>query len=446
MVIESQEELKEKVWDIVHSTPVLDIHTHIYDARFADLLLWGIDELLTYHYLVAEFFRYEPMDYEEFFALDKREQANLVWQKVFIENSPVSESARGLLTTLGMLGLDPSTRDLEAYRKFFASRTTEQHISDVFSRTNLSAVIMTNDPFDDLEAPVWMEGEVSEKDEDSCEEAEDGQCCNDRSRCCPPVGERDPRFLAALRIDTLLLHWKKTASKKLKQAGYKVKGSLDKNVYPEITRFLNDWIDRIDPIYMAASLPPDFDFYKKSECSKILEKCVLPVCRERDIPMAMMIGVNKLVNPDLKLAGDGVGKADHRVVEKMCIDYPDNKFLVTMLSRENQHELCVTARKCPNLMIFGCWWFLNDPMTIDEMTRMRMELLGMSFTPQHSDARVLDQVLYKWAHSRWLIAHVLQEKYADLMRTGWTITEKEIKRDVENLFGNNFRRFVGREI
>ena len=47
-----------QVEEIVASTPVYDIHTHLYDPAFGDLLLWGIDDLLVYHYLVAESFRY----------------------------------------------------------------------------------------------------------------------------------------------------------------------------------------------------------------------------------------------------------------------------------------------------------------------------------------------------------------------------------------------------
>jgi hypothetical protein len=36
-------------------------------------MLWGIDELLTYHYLVAEFFQTAPMSlsHADFFALPK---------------------------------------------------------------------------------------------------------------------------------------------------------------------------------------------------------------------------------------------------------------------------------------------------------------------------------------------------------------------------------------
>ena len=50
-------ELRERVFRIVTETPVDDIHTHLYDPAFEKLLLWGIDELLIYHYLVAEGFR-----------------------------------------------------------------------------------------------------------------------------------------------------------------------------------------------------------------------------------------------------------------------------------------------------------------------------------------------------------------------------------------------------
>jgi len=117
-----------------------------------------------------------------------------------------------------------------------------------------------------------------------------------------------------------------------------------------------------------------------------------------------------------------------------------------MLSRENQHELTVTARKFRNLMVFGCWWFLNNPSLVDEMTRMRFELLGVSVIPQHSDARVLDQLIYKWAHSKKVIADVLFDKYRDLMETGWQLEESEIRRDVRKLFSQNFWDFINKKL
>ena len=44
----------KQIEEIVLATPVVDIHTHLYDPTFKELLLWGIDDLLVYHYLVAE--------------------------------------------------------------------------------------------------------------------------------------------------------------------------------------------------------------------------------------------------------------------------------------------------------------------------------------------------------------------------------------------------------
>ncbi len=72
------------------------------------------------------------------------------------------------------------------------------------------------------------------------------------------------------------------------------------------------------------------------------------------------------------------------------------------------------------------------------------DLLGLSFTPQHSDARVLDPIVYKWQHSRGLIAQALTDKYSDLAQTGWQASRAEIERDAKDLFGGAFERFCQR--
>jgi hypothetical protein len=188
-------------------------------------------------------------------------------------------------------------------------------------------------------------------------------------------------------------------------------------------------------------LPPDFDFPADTFAARLLEKAVLPHCREAGLPMALMLGVKRGVNSSLRLAGDGSGLSKLSALENLCAAFPNNKFLVTVLARENQHELCVIARKFPNLHIFGCWWFTNVPYVIEEITRLRLELLGLSFTPQHSDARVLDQLIYKWKHSRRIIRDVLVDKYRALSETGWVVSREEIERDVKNLFGGAFEKF-----
>jgi hypothetical protein len=416
MSITTAPQLRQAVEAAVAQAKVTDVHTHIYPHCFGQLLLWGIDDLITYHYLIAETFRWIETPYEDYWKLSKRQQGGLIWQTLFLENSPVAESCRGILTVLNALGLDVTSRDLAAYRKHFDTLRVEDYVNTVFELGGVESVVMTNDPFDDDERKVWLESY-----------------------------QPDPRFQAALRIDQLILNWQANWPR-LVEWGYAVEERVTAKTAKEVQRFLTDWAKRMNAVYMAASLPPDFAVSDQSSRSLLVRECVLPVSQGMNLPFAMMIGVKKLLSPELRLAGDGVGKASIETVEHLCATYPRNKFLVTMLSRENQHELAVAARKFRNLMPFGCWWFLNNPSLVDEITRMRLELLGLSFIPQHSDARVLDQLIYKWRHSRRVIADALYDKYADLMAAGWVMEEAEIKRDVEKLFGGNFRAFLEKRL
>lgn len=404
-------QLQREVARIVDQTPVTDIHTHLYDPAFGELLLWGIDDLLVYHYLVAEAFRYTDMPYDKFWALSKKEQADVVWDLLFLQHSPISEACRGVLTTLNAFGLDVRKRDLAALRKWFAAQQPDRFVTRTMELAGVKEIYMTNSPFDPLERPTWEKG-----------------------------FERDPRFLAALRIDPLLLSWNDTR-RMLSAWGYKVTGALTPKTISQVRKFLADWTQKMDAKYLMVSLPPDFQFPADTLCNTLIEEAVLPHCREFNLPFAVMPGVRRAVNPGLRLAGDGIGMSNMQAFNALFAKYPHNKFLITMLSRENQHELCVAARKLRNLHIFGCWWFTNVPYIIEEMTRMRLELVGLSMTPQHSDARVLDQIIYKWRHSKEIIGEVLAEKYEQLAVTGWEPTRTEIERDVQDLFGGAFKKF-----
>ena len=404
--------LRQQVADIVQTTPVFDIHTHLYDPAFGELLLWGIDDLLVYHYLVAEGFRYFDMPYDKFWALPKTHQADLIWDALFIKHSPISEACRGVLTVLNLLGLDVKKRDLPALRKQFAQWKVGGFITKCMELANVRKICMTNSPFDVLERPVWERGFA-----------------------------RDERFVAALRIDPLLVDWENTAPL-LHGWGYDVRADFSGQTFGEVRRFLADWTKRIDAQYCMVSLTPDFAFPSDTPTARLIEHAILPHGREHGQAFAMMIGVRRGANPQLGLAGDSVGLGDVGAVANLCAAFPENKFLCTMLARENQHELCVTARKFRNLHVFGCWWFLHNPSIIEEMTRMRLELLGLSMTPQHSDCRVLDQLVYKWSHSRGIMGKVLAEKYDDLAATGWEPTLGEIERDVKGLLGGELERFL----
>lgn len=406
-------ELRREVDHVVTTTRVVDVHTHVFPPEFGAMCLSGIDELLTYHYLIAETFRSASVSYACFWKMNKAERADLVWQTLFVDNTPLSEATRGIVSILEALGLNTRAQDLEEARAFFRSRDPREQLGQVLETARVSDIVMTNDPLNDHEAWVWKTG-----------------------------GTPDQRFHAALRLDSLVNEWD-DAARKLAGQGLSVNVTLSGATTNEVRRFLDQWIERMRPLYLAVSLPPEFEFPRKDVRTRVLRDIVLPTAREHQMAVALMIGVRRGVNPGLRSAGDGMGRADVDALARLCGENPDVRFLATFLARENQHELCVAARKFNNLMPFGCWWFLNNPSIVDEITRERLELLGPSFIPQHSDARVLEQLIYKWRHSRAVIAECLSDNYARLLSSGRAVTRSEIERDVKRMFVGNFQQWVG---
>jgi hypothetical protein len=408
----SSDQIRSAVDAALASTPFIDVHTHLFMPSLGGIGLWGIDELITYHYLEAELFRSSSVTPAEYFSLDKQQKADLIWRTLFVENAPVSEATRGVIAVLHAFDLPTSGADLKKAREFFAKRDYHEHIADVFKLAGISEVVMTNDPLDPEEAPLWEKG-----------------------------ASVHSQFHAVLRLDRILNKWS-DHYQVLQGKGYKVDEGLGGNSISEVRRFLTEWTKRMHPVYMACSLPDTFAYPENSVRAKLLAEAVLPVCREFNLPLSLMIGVRYLVNPALKLAGDGVGKADLRALERLCCEFPENRFLSSVLSRENQHELTVYARKFSNLMLFGCWWFLNNPSVVEEMTRERLEMLGTTFIPQHSDARVLEQVIYKWRNTRRTMGPILANTYDLLSQDGRAVNVGDIQQDVKRLFRGNFERWT----
>jgi hypothetical protein len=83
-------QIEQWIDDAVQRTPVYDLHTHLYPATMPKYCLWGLDELLTYHYLIAETIRVSDITYDRFWALTQQQQADHIWQKLFIERAPAA--------------------------------------------------------------------------------------------------------------------------------------------------------------------------------------------------------------------------------------------------------------------------------------------------------------------------------------------------------------------
>ena len=437
----SASEVEMVVHRLVHTTEAIDLHTHIFPASHGQLLLYGIDELLTYHYLVAELFMVIPWDGpisspDDFFSWPKAVQAELVFEELFVNRSPLSEACRGVVTSMQSLGLGDKFREatrspargsrLTPLREWFAKQDPYEYVAKVFKEANLKYAVMTNVPFNPEEAMHWFPADGT----------------------TPTLPDAHK---PSLRVDPLLSGDWGIASAALLSASPPYPNTLD-----GLATFLDDWVDRMNPVYWMASTPAGFKYEPEIEgkanghakgatpsAAQTLA-LVLRLAAERGLPVALKVGCVRGVNPALGDAGDGVEEANLDFLVELCSRYPEVKFLVTVLSPENQHELCVLARKFGNLHVYGCWWFCNNPSIIESTTRMRLEMLGSAFSAQHSDARVLEQLVYKWKHSRAAIAPVLAKQYSGLVKAGWELTEAEVERDIKRLFGGAYEEFINK--
>src|ERR1044072_6154181 len=61
--------LRQQVELAISKTPAIDVHTHVHPHEFNGLFLSGIDDLLTYHYLIAEPLRSTELTHATFWRM-----------------------------------------------------------------------------------------------------------------------------------------------------------------------------------------------------------------------------------------------------------------------------------------------------------------------------------------------------------------------------------------
>jgi len=429
----------------MQSVPSIDLHTHLFPPSHGELLLWGIDGLLTYHYLVSEFFMVAPgsITHASFFALPLSGQADLVWEHLFRMRAPISEAQIGVLTTLRKLGLDELllAGEIAPIRAWFAAQDAGAHAERVFEVSNVKYVVMTNIPFSPVECTKWVTSPSSAIDATTRAFA--------AADLIPQTYDK-ARFRTALRIDPILKGDWGTIAACLEARG--LPATLE-----GARIFLEAWAKVYEPEYLMASTPEQFGYREtdvgpKGEgwptATTLIDEVMIPTAKKLNLPLAMKFGACRGMQPHLNPCGggDGVTVADTQPLKAMCSNFPSVKFLATFLSKVNQHEVCIMSQKFRNLHIYGCWWYLNNPSMIEEITRMRLELLGTAFTSQHSDARIMDQIIYKWEHSRRVIAGALVEQFNQLASTGWPITTELIARAVHRLLGGSYEDFMAKDL
>mmetsp|Transcript_35457 Transcript_35457/g.43800 ORF Transcript_35457/g.43800 Transcript_35457/m.43800 type:complete len:440 (+) Transcript_35457:78-1397(+) len=434
---EEKFDLEAFVENEVKSVQVVDLHTHLFPPEHDELFLWGIDELLNYHYIVSEFFMVASSDVtsQAFFAeYTEEKRSDLIWTTLFVLRTPVSEACQGVIRVLSRLGLEKHLKDdtLDSIRAWFHERQKDprEYAKTIFELAGIKYVVMTNIPFVEEEARYW-----------------ENQVNFDKTL-----------FKSALRVDQLLTaDWETFAKVVFKIEDFNkfqkmvVEGYLSKSeLLEKILDYLECWARKIDALYLFASTPAKFEYEENAEtpsqdmkfnlprASELIDKVLIPLARKLNLPIGLKVGACRGVNPDLAPCngGDGVEVVDTKFLQSLCRKFADVKFLVTFLARSNQHEACVLSNKFRNCHLYGCWWFCNNPSIIEEITNMRIEMLGTAFTAQHSDARVIDQLIYKWDHSRNIIGKCLIKRYKELQKVGYFVSKNQVGNSNSMLFPN----------
>jgi glucuronate isomerase len=399
-MILSSDNISNKLLNIINSTPIFDLHTHLFPPKHEGYFLLGFKNLLNYHYLIAELLTAANIDASTFYSYNDEKKASLIWKELFEKRTPVSEACAGVLSILKEL-------NIEIKNKSFLSICDEydkkiQSDKNILKLSNVSSLVMTNNPFDLDEWSLFNTNDWDKK-----------------------------IYLASLRLDDLILDYEEALKKAKDQT------SNQKNT---IVTYLEKCYSLSNPVYAAVSLNLE-TFHTIFEDS--FWKDILVWLENKNLPLSLMLGVKRAVNKDFGLAGDGIGDINLKELSNLCNSFPKNKFLVTCLSLNDQHELTVLARKHPNLRIFGFWWFMNQPTIIKQILKMRIDMLGFSFIPQHSDARVSDQLIYKWNHFKKILHPILLEYYQELLDKNFPISENILQRDIDNLLSGNAKKYLG---
>ena len=399
-MILSSDNISNKLLNIINSTPIFDLHTHLFPPKHEGYFLLGFKNLLNYHYLIAELLIAANIDASTFYSYNDEKKASLIWNELFEKRTPVSEACSGVLSILKELNIEINNKSfLSICDEYDRKIQSDKNILDL---SNVSSLVMTNNPFDLDEWSLFNTNDWDKK-----------------------------IYLASLRLDDLILDYEEALKKEKDKTS---------NQETTIVTYLDKCYSQSNPVYAAVSLNLE-TFHTIFEDS--FWKDILVWLENKNLPLSLMLGVRRAVNKDFGLAGDGIGDINLKELSNLCNLFPNNKFLVTCLSLNDQHELTVLARKHPNLRIFGFWWFMNQPTIIKQILKMRIDMLGFSFIPQHSDARVSDQLIYKWNHFKKILHPILLEYYQDLLNKNFPISEKILQRDIDNLLSGNAKKYIG---
>lgn len=405
------EETRNMIWTVVHETPAVDVRVCLNPPFFTPSVSM-VDSLLTSPKILEEFFRLRAwsqpglgidgmLNGEAYVrSLTVDELADIVWRQMFVEHTPLSETARAVLTSLGLFGFDVGSGDLRLLRERSEELSAGERLEKSLGLANLDHVLYPVESMDFL-AP----------------ESE------------PPS---HPAFCPVLGLNQLLGDWKESA-RKLRLLGFGLKAKVDEFAPMELRRHLAGEIARLNPIAVSLDWPCGVRI-RDDGVGRLVREALIPLCREHRLAFVMAVG-----NPD----GSEGPAGGVEELSSLWDDNPDVNFLLVPAEEEQLSTAVAAAGRRRNLLLCGPDRPFSGPVGMKGFTACRLERLGASFHYCHSGAATVEELAGCWAHHRWTLGETLLGRYSELWRTGWRFGEAEVRRDVVALLGGNARMFLG---
>ena len=216
--------------------PVEDEHSHLLHNTAGDeLCFWGIERLLTYHYVRRILFAEGHVTPEVFYSWSLREQADFVWQKLFVNrlSDCTDEGRKGVILVMQCFGLDPNAKNLDQAREFYREQTAEMIQQKSMKIAGVTRVVGTQDILDPAEVAFYQ------------------------TKNCGFNQELRP----AIRLDELLLHWLRAIPKFAEYGVDLHKDPKNEQNHDKLRKFLAETFEMLggDIAYLASSFGPSDD-------------------------------------------------------------------------------------------------------------------------------------------------------------------------------------------
>jgi glucuronate isomerase len=412
--------LSATLFDELCRVPLIDPHSHIEPLRPVSR---SLDDILGYHYYteLAHSAGMSKAPLARDVSPRERVKAILAHMDRFDNTAQYAWFVEIARAFLGFEGDRVAASDAEwlcdAAEKTFARPDWE---AEVFRRTNLEKIFLTNE-FDD-----------------------------------PLEGFDTSRYVPCLRTDALVfqLH-EPSVRQRLADATGLVPPQLQAKLLKAGTTLTPDFISKaVRKLFehfvrrgakaCAISLPPDFVPAAGGEpgSPRHVFWTIAEHCREFRLPFDLMIGVNRRVYRDGVYQGQDLFDQRVSLVQyaELFNAFPEVTFCVSVLSSGQNQELASYSWIFPNVVTSGHWWYSNIPAYIELDVRARLQAVPK--TKQigyYSDAYKLEFVLPKFNMYRRTLARVLAD---DFVRPGrlsesraLDLGKQVIRGNVERIFG-----------